>query len=546
MNNLGTQLHDFMEHVVERADVDALPVRLDSEETRSTATKAPRPGWVIAVATAITVLLLVGGSNALFNAYRSTPPGDEDAPTTAETPAEEEITTTTEVVVAPTTIGQVTVDVASSVVAGLGTLKWERVTGDVTTIPQNIDAHPDGGFVAYEGTKIWRSDDALTWTATEVAPQFVDYQWVWVKDGWAIGSTEDSEHLYEAVGDEWVRVELPDPPFPQTPGVKWPAGIGIPKTVGDVSLIDGTTSGWVSWGEVYGTFEVPCGEPEPCEMDPWTEWDPPSTTLRVMHPENGATLAVLTAAIEGDSITFVDTGSDEIVHTVTGTEDWPAERIVQNLQRGEGLVFAGGWVSEDGGPWVWSNFPFQSQSRLLVVPDGGFAVYDIVYDWMNQPESPIVSATVWMSDGGMEWTDHGEPAFLDAAAEHMWVDEVGQRVRATVITGYNDTTGMEEFDAWESTDGLRWEPVDSPFSSWSQEFETDFGLVTTAMPQSVHMFWVSTDGANWHEVLGPPGSHEPAGAGYAAAGAAGEILWTAVGEDSGSRSLWIGRFEPEP
>ena len=63
------------------------------------------------------------------------------------------------------------------------------------------------------------------------------------------------------------------------------------------------------------------------------------------------------------------------------------------------------------------------------------------------------------------------------------------------------------------------------------------------MPQSTHMFWVSTDGSTWHEVLGPPGSHEPMGAGYSGAGAAGDILWVSTGENSGSRRLWIGEFE---
>jgi hypothetical protein len=68
-------------------------------------------------------------------------------------------------------------------------------------------------------------------------------------------------------------------------------------------------------------------------------------------------------------------------------------------------------------------------------------------------------------------------------------------------------------------------------------------LVATAMPQSTRIFWVSTDVATWHEVVGPPGSHETMGAGYSGAGAAGEILWVSVGEESGSRRLWLGRFE---
>ncbi|MCP5119744.1 MAG: hypothetical protein GY953_53785 [bacterium] len=126
----------------------------------------------------------------------------------------------------------------------------------------------------------------------------------------------------------------------------------------------------------------------------------------------------------------------------------------------------------------------------------------------------------------------------------MRVTQSGAGLRAVIITGYNGNTGEETARHWLSTDGLNWEPNESVFPPWSSEHETDFGLVVSAMPQSRHQFWVSTDGATWHEVEGPPGSHEPAGAGYASAGAAGSVLYTSVGEDSGHRVLWIGRFEP--
>ena len=545
MPDLGTQLRDYMDHIVERADTGALPIRLEHNEKLPPG-RTPRPGWVIAIAAAIIVLLLIGGSNALFNALRSTPPADDDLPTTtAEVPDEQDATTTTtQVVAAPTTVDQVTVDVSASVVEGLGTLRWERVAGDETTVPQGVEADSAGGYVFHEGTKVWRSDDAVSWTSAEVAPQFADYRWVWFKDGWAIGSDEDEGHLYEAVGDDWVAVDLPDPQFPETSGVHWQNWVAIPIASGEGRLIDGTISGLVSWGEEYGMFEVECGEPEPCEMEPWAEWDPPSETFRILEPNRGASLAVLSFEVAGETVSFIDTVTGDVVHTVTGTPELPAARLLEGMQRGEGLVLGGGWVSVADGPWQWTDFPWQSHARPLAVQDG-FVAYEFVYDWLNQPEAPLVSATTWKSADGIEWTDHGEPSFAGSTAEHMWVAATGEGVRATVVTGYDQSTGMELADVWESTDGLVWEAVDSPFPSWSEEFETDFGHVVTAMPQSTHLFWVSTDGSNWHEVLGPPGSHEPAGAGFAAAGAAGDILWTAVGENTGSRSLWIGRFEPE-
>ena len=107
-------------------------------------------------------------------------------------------------------------------------------------------------------------------------------------------------------------------------------------------------------------------------------------------------------------------------------------------------------------------------------------------------------------------------------------------------------TGEETYDAWASTDGVTWTQTEGVFPPWSDRHEMDFGAVVTSMPQSTHMFWVTTDGETWHQVEGPPGSHEPAGAGYSGAGAAGSILYTVVGEDGGPRVLWIGRFVPNP
>jgi len=113
---------------------------------------------------------------------------------------------------------------------------------------------------------------------------------------------------------------------------------------------------------------------------------------------------------------------------------------------------------------------------------------------------------------------------------------------------------------WRSPDALHWardpEPAESSegaltgsedgegaFGTLSSgAFETNFGLVRTGMPQSRHLIEISADGTTWEEVLGPPGPHEPSGAGIAAAGAAGDVIWVLVAEATGSRTLWIGTF----
>ncbi len=539
MPDLSDQLRGYMDHIVERTDVESFPVRLEQSEPDPE--RKQRPGWVVAVAAAITTLLLIGGSNALLNAYRETPPAEEATPTTEATTT----TVETEVVVAPTTVDQMTIDVSSSVVPGLGTLRWTLLEGDDATLPPSIAVDPAGGYMSAWGDEAWHSEDALVWTAGAATAELEGYRWVATGDKWAIGHNDDSSHLYERLGDEWVRVPLPDPRVPDTTGITWQPHVSLPLEDGDVRLIDGTLSGTVDWGAVYGLFEVDCRDPEPCEIGPWAEWDPPSETWRVTDPNRGSSLAVLYAEVDGNTISFMDQATDGVVLEVTGTEELPVEQILSTMRTyGGGLILSGGWVSQGETPWTWIDFPWKNWTSLMEVPEGGFAGYEFVYDWVGDLESPLVSATAWASSDGITWVDNGEPQFADPTAEHMMVRSRGNVLRASVITGFDSSTGMETAETWESTDGVSWSQVDDPFPAWVEEDETEFGLVATSMPQSTHMFWVSTDGTTWHEVVGPPGSHEPMGAGYSGAGAAGDILWVSVGEDSGSRRLWIGRFEP--
>ncbi len=545
---LDSQLRDYFDHVVERFDADELPEMLHGEPPQPLIQQSSRarPGWVIAAAAAIITLLLVGGSNVLFDAMQSTPADESPTKTDNTATTETSIATTTEVVVAPTTIDQVTVDVAASIVPGLGTLTWERVEGDADTLPTGIQADANGGYVSYEGTKVWRSQDAVTWVSEEVAPELAGFRWVSFHDGWAIGSDESGNELFEQVDDSWVAVDLDPAPLPEIAGIDWQQWIRSPISAEGILVIDGTAWGEVSWSDYYGVFEVDCGEPEPCELEPYAMWDPPSGAFRLDDPERGTTLAVLKATIDGEQISFSDATSGELVHQIVGTAEYPAELILAQLKRGGGLTSSGVWASKLGGDFSWVTTPWQAPADLVVVPDGGFAAYEFVYDWQANPEAPLVSARVWTSQDAVEWIDQGEPAFVDFSSEHSMVQAGSQHLRATVITGYNNSTGEELAYTYVSTDGIGWTEVESVFPPWVTEEETDFGLVVTAMPQSTHLFWVSTDGSTWHEVAGPPGSHEPAGAGFAGSGAAGSILFTSVGEDAGQRSLWIGRFEQTP
>ncbi len=556
MDDLRTQLSDYFEHHIEPFDVDVLPEMLHSaplvphgtppvDEIQVAAPVRRWKGWQVAAVTAFGVVLLLGGigMGALF--ARSTTPVADTPTTTIEALS----TTTVTIIVAPTTIGQITIDVASSIVPGLGTLKWERIDGDESTLPAHgIQADGDGGYISYEDGKVWRSPDGVTWTVGEAEGVFAGYEWSRIEGEWAQAGNRDTSILFYKDGDTWVPVDMEPAALPDTDGIAWNAWSGFPVESNGITLVDADIYGRIAWGDVYGTFEIDCGEPEPCEEAPWGRWDEPSETMRIENPTNGSMLGVLAIEINGDTLNFVDTTSGETVHAVSAASAFSLERIVEGItNEGRGLTYGAGWILTPADEFVWIEFPWDQVDGFVAVPQGGFAAFEFTYDWENQ-ENPLVAATTWLTVNGLDWTDEGSPPFVDVDGriDHVGIRETGGQISATVITGQDNATGRETFDAWVSTDGVNWTQIESVFAPWSNRIETDFGAVVTDMPQNVHLFWVTTDGETWHEVEGPPGSHEPAGAGYSGAGAAGSILFASVGTDGGPRVLWIGRFEPSP
>jgi hypothetical protein len=550
MHDLNQQLDDYLTSVIDRFDVDSLPKMLHDTGfgdqsvplTKAPAPPPPRRGWVIAIAAAVAILVVLGGSTIFLNVLRTSAPATETTPTTE---AISTTTTTLQFLVAPTTISQVTVDVPVSVIPDLGALTWQRVDGDEDSVSMNVQEDPNGGYMSFERGMVWHSDDAITWTKEEMAPEFARYETIWFEGDWGIGWNRGGSHLFSRQGDSWVAFDLPAGSYPDTTGITWNGGGRIPVESGGVTVIDGTSWGQVSWSEAYGSIEMDCGEPEPCIEEPYGMWDPFSETFRIDNPETGRTIAVLTMSLDGDVISFTDTETGETVHTITGTDDLPADVIAQRLQGDSGLTYAGAWVAADGEDLTWVRLPWERADDILVVPTGGFAAFDFAYDWQSNPQ--LVGAAVWTSTNGVDWVDHGEPPFIDPTAEHIGVSSGDTQLKASVITGYDEATGRESADTWVSTDGLTWTEIESEFPPFINEQKTDFGWVASDAGMG-WQFWVSTDGATWFEVAGPNGSSEPdgPGGGYGGSGAAGSILFGAVGSDVGPRTLWIGTFESSP
>ena len=110
MLDLKAQLGDYLDHVVQRVDVeDVLEQRTGPEPVRPIRPrKAPfrLPGWSYAAAAAVLVLLLIGGA-AWLSGRAEAPPADTP-PTTAEvSPTTEAATTTSTVAATSTTLATV-------------------------------------------------------------------------------------------------------------------------------------------------------------------------------------------------------------------------------------------------------------------------------------------------------------------------------------------------------------------------------------------------------------------------------------------------------
>lgn len=549
MPDLRDQLRTYLDETSDPVTPDDVYERPIGSANVRPLSRMPAPsriptGVLVAVAAGVAVLLVVA-LPLLTNRGGGDAPADEGAVTSTVAP-----TTTTPIVVesTPTTIQQLTVDVTSSIVPGLGTLTWMRIDGDETSLPQTISEFEDGQFVAYDAGGRWTSPDAVTWTLDDSAP-FGDYRWFHEVDGWAIGSTGADSQLLRRDGDGWIPVAFPPAPVPGVTGLTWNEFPAIPMESDGVILAPVWTHGQVDWGDAYGMFEVDCGQVDPCVVQPYSLWDTNDESLQITNPGNGETLARVDIVPDGETIRFVDEETGDVVHEVTGTAGYPAERIVDQLRgNGSGLSDPGGFVSTDGGDtWAHVEFPWRIDAEVMVLPDGGFGAFGFDYRWENESK-PLAAANVWTSADGRTWSDRGEPGFTWAAAQSVNVRTLDDRLLATVVTGYDDSTGLPQTVTYVSTNGIAWAVADVPFPSWFDENEASYGIVVSSMPQSRYEFWVSTDGGTvWHEVEGPPGSHEPtwAGGAYSAGGAVGDIMYVSFGVDpAGERTLWIGRFVP--
>ena len=428
----------------------------------------------------------------------------------------------------------------------LDAFTWSKIEGTRETLPAWW-LQPDGasGYISYEGTlggpsgrvapTLWQSADATDWVSSDIV-ELSEFDWVmfgWPDQSlaldWALGGGTRLT-LAERTGETWLPVELSEPLRPAISGLVWEAEPTFPVQSGGVTLVVATGHGRVPWENYFGTREV-FGR----EVPNFPEFDDESQTLRFLDSEERL-LSELTVGVDGDTIVFTDLGTGDVVHEVTTTVDHPPETVLDNGFR---VQFFGVWLATDGGSFEFHPAPWTGSMLkpplVVALPTGGFAAFVL------PEEDGVVGRTqLWTSSDGVTWVDQGLPAFLTDVdgVEDVFVRPWIDGLRAEVLTS-------DGFEAWESADGLDWTPQ-ALFPPETRVFGTTFGYVAVSsshLDTETFEFWVSTDGEVWEPLEAPPGSHTPDGGGYGRAGAAGDVIYLSVGEDDGSRFIWIGRFE---
>ena len=497
---------------------------------------------MVGVAVTVPVLLLSGTDDpAPATVAASTDLRQAATTETTETP-----TTTT---VAPSVdpqapeVEQTDLDASET---SFGTLRWTRISGDADSVPgASIRQGPDGSYLSTEGTRRWMSADGLTWSS-EPVEGFGGARDVWFQDDWAFAWSFEGAGLsgpprmsrvFQREEAGWTEVELPEPPLPEIEGIVWSVGLFTPVEKLGTTIIQASAHGEIPWGDHYGVTSFPCGA-NTCELGPhgWIEHDDLWT---IVPASGGFPIATVAMTVTPDGIEFVDTETEELVHVIKANGSMSAQDIADKLTD-HTMSVTGVYVTEEDGSFEFHETPFNAEfGHLFAVRDGGFAALEVQHQELGS-----IEATTWTSDDAITWTNRGTPPLLDTTAEWIHIEHHDDKVVANVILDSGSASGEETFETFETTDGLDWMAIEpSPFPLFTEFHDTSFGRVATALPQSRYRFWLSDDSENWEEVEGPPGPHEPDGAGMTAAGAAGDILWLLVSNDSGSRTLWIGSFD---
>lgn len=449
-------------------------------------------------------------------------------------------------------------------VPGLGELTWTRLEGPAAEfgdLGTGISYSREDGYRLMRGFAgfTWESADGLDWTFRDFPQGYGEFAFDRVgSGGYAIGSSADGRQMLALwTADGWVEID-DFGPITDTVGIVWRPQLDEPIQVGDAVAAAGVLEGELPWGEIYGDFQRSDCESDCRRRAPRATWDATAQRLHLVHPFDETPIASLTIDVEGDTATFVDVGTQEVVHQVIGTDGLPIEEIVGAIQRTTPrprryVYLRGNLVSAAGGgfgylrPQWLVEPPLSNVPAILAAPDGsGFVAYEQVGDETTDPidRDVVTNVRTWISEDGIAWTEAAAPPF-----PHPWAGGVIFSSGPGAIVAEVLSTRRSLLQLWESSDGLDWAerpipPIVAPLR------RMEFGYATAErvedLPSSGRWrwrYWVLGDGDAWVEVVGPPAQPVAVGDGaYAWNHEVGSLLYWGYGDEDRDW-LWVGRFD---
>jgi DNA-directed RNA polymerase specialized sigma24 family protein len=578
--HLGLQRRDQVEPIVVRRarelDETVRPVglvelagRLKSERSFGLVPTGRRPSghWWLAIAAAVAMLVI-------FLPLLTTGSGSD--PEAAEEPEE---TTTTEIFTTTTTEPAEDDETTTVTYRGedasetlpdepgtypisteLGTWTWTRFDLDEPIAGWDVHHHDGRLYAPRDNNELWTSSDGIAWT--QIASPLAGSEEGWIHlvtvgdELWAVASshwTADAG-MYRYRGDVWEPVAVPEIEAPEIPGLAW-NGPHLENAAMYEGIVVVPLNYWgsIDWEPIYGTFEVPgWGEeevpPQPPHADMFN-----METVRIVHPDTGATLDELSVEIFEGSPTLVEfrrKETGELIHTV----EVPAQGPTAGSESGEDLV----------GQLIWGGFQYTS---LLVDSGSGLVAVEAPWSGGGPADTTVAGSasfglmaatirhepsevgeerlTLWRSVDGIEWEYAGSPE-LGGGVDWMSIHDAGDRL---ILMAVGSSGFREEFSYWTSSDGVAWAQIDIELREGHPELvtQTPFGYLlaargwTPAGGDRVEV-WLSEDGVDWTVVDQSPNTDIYA-EGWSGVWMIEDRLFVTRSRVHGDSTLWIGELE---
>ena len=374
---------------------DALPAEIRRQH---------RLGWEVALASAVAVLLLIGGAawlGGVLTFVEDLPVGDQIEEPLVEEPTEPE-TQPTELdgeglVETPSLIEGLPEGLESGTIATpLGPMGWVHVTGDADTVP---------GHVWDMRAVQWPSGFAIFQPPKYDIPE---------------GQAPPSARL-------WVS----------TDGIKWRLeALPIDPAAEGASLRLDDAAYWLTSIDPNGLWRSTDGTT-------WYEYD--ATALAPPGP-----------AWRTDRFGLVATNDLALAHANFGagnsntTPDRNAERL---------YIIGDSEITPADVPWPTSTSVAEGFNHVTLFAAGDWAYAYVLNEIWDESGSIISSqVTVWRTNDGRSWTELGPLQIPDLPASHK--AEFTSSADLLTITFFDTSGSAVAVDvAWETTDGVTWSPM---------------------------------------------------------------------------------------